>query len=74
MKQKTTKCFNFRKVIKKYLLKSTLVISVLTLSLIAPLTFPIFLSIAIVDKNWSYMSFPFIMLEIKTIITFIIDL
>jgi hypothetical protein len=77
MPLKKTNKFNGLKrslsLLKKYFFKSTLIISVCTISIIAPLALPIFSIISFVTWNKSYMLCSFIIVELKDIITFIID-
>lgn len=55
------------------MIKGTLIASACFLSLVIPLTLPIFIPIALIAKNSSYMTIPLMIFEIKTIITFIVD-
>lgn len=59
--------------LKTYILKSTLIVSACVVSIIAPLTLPIFATISLLTGSMSYMLGPFIILDLKTIITFIIE-
>jgi hypothetical protein len=55
------------------LLKGTLIGGVCAISLIAPITLPIFAVVSIITCSKSYMLAPFIILDLKTIVTFIVE-
>ena len=59
--------------LKTYILKSTLIVSACVVSVIALSTLPIFATVSLLTGSMSYMLGPFIILDLKTIITFIIE-
>ena len=61
-----------KKLFKK-VVKGTLIVSACTISLVAPITLPIFAVVSICTGSTSYLLGPFIILDLKTIITFIIE-
>jgi hypothetical protein len=60
--------------LKKKLFKGILISSICILSIVAPLTLPFFAVLAICLKNKAYLTIPCIILDLKTIIKFIIDI
>ena len=57
---------------KKVALKGLLVISTIVIALAAPLTLPIFVSLSLCTCNKAYMFFPFMLLDLNTILCFIL--
>lgn len=55
------------------LLKGTLIGGVCAICLIAPITLPVFAVASIISGSKSYMLAPFIILDLKTIVTFIVE-
>jgi hypothetical protein len=68
--KKWRKCVG--KMLKK-MIKGILIVSTCAISLVAPITLPIFAVVSIYTGSMSYMLGPFIILDLKTIITFIIE-
>jgi hypothetical protein len=60
--------------LKKKLFKGILISSTCLLGLVAPLTLPLFVVLAGCFKNKAYLTIPFLILDIKSIIKFIIDI
>lgn len=61
------------KKLKRCTVKTTLITLTLATSLIIPITLPVFIIICFWTKSTTYLSIPFIFLDLKTIITFIIE-
>ena len=59
--------------LKRNIIKSFIIASTISISLVAPLTLPIFAVVCIATQSTSLLSVPFMILELKTIITFIIE-
>lgn len=56
---------------KKYLIKGIIISSVCILGVCAPIAFPITMVISALTKSTKYLFLPFLILDLKTIITFI---
>jgi hypothetical protein len=59
------------KKVKTFVLKSTTMIGVCCACVAAPLTFPVFAVVALATRSPAYLTIPFIILDLKTILTFI---
>jgi hypothetical protein len=65
--------FKDTKKLKTYTIKGVLITSACVVGLIAPLTLPIFAIISLWTKSPSYMMNAFILLDLKSVVTFILD-
>lgn len=54
--------------------KGTLIMGACVTSLILPFSLPIFLVVSALTKSTSYLTLPFLILDLKTIIVFIIEI
>lgn len=60
-------------ILKSYIIKGVLIVSICATSIVAPITLPIFIAISLWTGSISYMIIPFLILDLKTIVTFIIE-
>lgn len=59
--------------LKKVVLKGLFITSTVIIAFFAPLTLPIFITFSICTCNKSYMFFPFMILDLNTILDFILN-
>lgn len=58
---------------KKFFCKGAIILSIVGLSAVMPLTLPFFAVVSICTYNKEYMTLPFIILDLRTIISFVVN-